>query len=145
VDLENRVLVIRKHKARRTAKHRRPRVVHLPPVALNILKWRLRTSGNEGPVFLNWRGRPWKVNALRCRIRRLRERAKIGPDENGEQIVIYTARHTFGTKAAAAGVSDRRLADLMGHTDTKMTQKYIHLANGDLQKAVDEATRGYLD
>jgi hypothetical protein len=41
-------------------------------------------------------------------------------------------------------VSDRRLADLMGHTDPKMTQKYIHLANPDLQRAAREATKGYL-
>jgi hypothetical protein len=34
--------------------------------------------------------------------------------------------------------------DLMGHTDPKMTQKYIHLANADLQRTVDEATKGYL-
>ena len=78
-------------------------------------------------------------------MRRLRVKAGIGPDENGEQIVMYTARHTFGTAAAAGGVSDRRLADLMGHTDTKMTQKYIHLANPDLRKAVVEATKNYLD
>jgi integrase len=73
-----------------------------------------------------------------------RTKAGIGPDENGEQVVLYTARHTFGTGAAAAGVSDRRLADLMGHTDPKMTQKYIHLANPDLQRAAREATKGYL-
>lgn len=77
-------------------------------------------------------------------MRRLRERAGIGPDENGEQIVLYTARHTFGTRAAASGVADRKLADLMGHTDPKMTQKYIHLANPDLRRAALEATKGYL-
>jgi hypothetical protein len=47
-------------------------------------------------------------------------------------------------RAAAAGVSDRRLAELMGHTDPKMTHKYIHLANPDLRTAALEATKGYL-
>lgn len=145
VNFDNHVLVIRKHKSRRTAKTKRPRIIHLPPAAENLLHWRLRACGRTERVFLNGDDQPWRYNALRCRMRRLRERAGIGPDANGEQIVLYTARHTFGSRAAAAGVSDRRLADLMGHTDPKMTQKYIHLGNPDLRKAALDATRGYLD
>jgi integrase len=145
VDFENHILVIRRHKSRRTAKTKKPRIIHLPPAAEKLIRWRLRTCGRMERVFLNERRNPWKVNALRCRMMRLRDRAGIGPDENGERIVMYTARHTFGTRAAAAGVSDRRLADLMGHSDTKMTQKYIHLANPDLRKAALEATEDYLD
>jgi integrase len=155
VRLAQHVLVIRRHKSRRTAKIKKPRIIHLPPAAESLLRWRLRKLGytsetrpaalNGERVFLNERGRAWTVNALRCRMRRLRVKAGIGPDENGEQIVMYTARHTFGTAAAAGGISDRRLADLMGHTDTKMTPKYIPLANPDLRKAVVEATTNYLD
>ena len=154
VDFDNHVLVIRKHKSRRTAKTKKPRIIHLPPAAEGLIRWRLREVGhtpatrpaalNGERVFLNSDGQPWRYNALRCRMRRLRVKAGIGPDENGEQVVLYTARHTFGTGAAAAGVSDRRLADLMGHTDPKMTQKYIHLANPDLQRAAREATKGYM-
>ncbi len=154
VKFQHPLLVIRRHKSRRTAKTKKPRIIHLPPAAERMLRWRLRQLGyapDDRPaavdgerVFLNERGRPWTVNALRCRMRRLRVKAGVGPDENGEQIVMYTARHTFGTAAAAEGVSDRRLAELMGHTDTKMTQKYIHLANPDLRKAVLEATKNYL-
>lgn len=154
VDLDNHVLVIRKHKSRRTAKVKKPRIIQLPLAAESLLRWRLRKLGytpetrpaalNGERVFLNGDGLPWSYNALRCRMRRLRDRAGFKPDENGEQIVLYTARHTFGTKAASAGVSDRRLADLMGHTDPKMTQKYIHLANPDLRKAALDATKDYL-
>ncbi len=90
------------------------------------------------------RGLPWTVNALRCRMRSLRDVAGIGPDENGERIVMYTNRHTFGTGACAKGVADRRLADLMGHTDTKTTQKYIHLANPEFQEAARQANENYL-
>ena len=77
-------------------------------------------------------------------MRRLRERAEIAHDENGETIVMYTARHSYATAAVASGVSDRRLADLMGHTNTKTTQRYIHLAHPDLYKAAVEATAGYI-
>jgi site-specific recombinase XerD len=57
---------------------------------------------------------------------------------------MYTTRHTFGTGACSKGVADRRLAELMGHTDTKTTQKYIHLANPELQQAAVQATNNYL-
>lgn len=141
VDLANSVVVLRKHKTYR--KTRRPGVVYLPPPAAGLLRF-LARSGSEGLVFRGLAGRPFTVNGLRCRMRRLRDRAGIGPDQNGENVVLYTTRHTFGSRAAAAGVTDKRLADLMGHTDAKMTQKYIHLANADLQRAVDQATRGCL-
>lgn len=72
------------------------------------------------------------------------QRAGIAPDQNGEQVVMYTARHTYATSAVASGVTDRRLADLMGHTNTKTTQRYIHLATDDLYSASQEATRGYI-
>ena len=144
IDFENHVSLITRHKSRRTARTRRPRIITLVPIVENLLRWRLRTFGRTERVFLNARGRPWTNNALRCRMRRLRDRAGIGPDENGERIVLYTARHTFGTTASALGVVDRRLADLMGHTDPKMTQKYIHLAHPDLHQAAQQATKNYL-
>ena len=47
-------------------------------------------------------------------------------------------RHSYATAAVASGVSDRRLADLMGHTTSKTTQRYIHLAHSDLYQAALE-------
>lgn len=50
VDFESHVLVIRRHKSRRTAKISRPRVVQLPPVAENLLKWMLKQQGRTQRV-----------------------------------------------------------------------------------------------
>lgn len=68
VDFENHVLVIRRnHKSRRTAKERRARIVHLPPIAENMLKWRLKKHGRTQRVFLNHFGLPWSPGAKnRC-------------------------------------------------------------------------------
>lgn len=57
VDFDNHVLVIRKHKSRRTAKIKKPRIIHLPPVAENLLRWRLRVYGETEP-HLPQRRRP---------------------------------------------------------------------------------------
>lgn len=148
--------VIRKHKARRRSKVKKPRIILMTPIVENLLRWRLRKLGytpdtmpdalRSQPVFLNRLKKRWTTNALRCRMRRARVEAKIKPDENGEQIVMYTNRHTFATEAIASGaVTDRRLGDLMGHTPgSKSTQRYIHLATSDLYRAAVDATRGYM-
>jgi integrase len=75
VRLAQHVLVIRRHKSRRTAKVKKPRTIHLPPAAEGLLRWRLRKLGHAPEtrpatlggerVFLNSDGQPWTVNALR--------------------------------------------------------------------------------
>jgi hypothetical protein len=60
----------------------------MPPIVENLLRWRLRVHGETERVFLNEDGKPWKHNALRCGMMRLRERAGVAPDENGETIVM---------------------------------------------------------
>jgi site-specific recombinase XerD len=56
---------------------------------------------------------------------RIRERAGIEV-KGGEQLVLYSNRHTFGTEAAGK-VSDIELAELMGHTQVRSTRRYVHL------------------
>jgi site-specific recombinase XerD len=67
---------------------------------------------------------------------RLRDKVGLGPDENGEQVVAYTMRHTSATRASARGVRDRVLAELMGHTSTTTTQRYQHLQADHLAEAI---------
>jgi site-specific recombinase XerD len=55
----------------------------------------------------------------------VRERAGIEV-KGGEQIVLYSQRHSFGSESVGK-VSDIELAELMGHTEPRMTQRYIHL------------------
>jgi integrase len=140
VNWEHHCWVIRNHKTRRTAKERKPRIVPMSPVVEKLLRWRLRKFGPTERVFLNSKGKPWTTNAFRCRMENLRERAGIAPDANGETIVMYTARHSYATAAIASGVTDKRLSELMGHSDTKTTQRYVHLALPDLHKAAEQAT-----
>jgi integrase len=58
-------------------------------------------------------------------MRRVRKRAGIQIKAD-EQLVLYSARHTFATQAAGS-VSDMELAELMGHTTTQTTKRYVHL------------------
>ena len=79
----------------------------------------------SGDVFLNAHGTPYPKDGLCRKMARLRKRVGIEP-KAGEQLVLYCARHTFGTNANGR-VSDIELATLMGHTDVRTTQRYVHI------------------
>jgi integrase len=71
------------------------------------------------------------------RMSRLRKRLGLSRDARGEQLVCYSVRHTGATRAAAAGVRDRILADIMGHTNTRTTARYQHLEVSHLTAAIE--------
>ncbi|MGH9344510.1 MAG: tyrosine-type recombinase/integrase [Terriglobia bacterium] len=48
---------------------------------------------------------------------------------------LYDLRHTYGTRAAEAGVDLATLAALMGHTKIQMTMRYLHPADQHKQEA----------
>jgi len=92
-------------------------------------------------IFRNTRGRPWSANAVRCAMRRLRLRVGLGADLSGEKVVAYTLRHTQATLLVRRGVRDRLLAEVMGHTSPRMTQRYVHLVPEDLAGAIRKLER----
>lgn len=94
-----------------------------------------------GTIFLNARGVPWTRNALRLRMGKLRDVLGLGPDARGERIVCYTLRHTSATEACALGVRDRILADLMGHSNPRMTARYQHLQPEHLMNAMNDLAK----
>lgn len=127
-----------KARARRTQSDV-PRVIVLSPVACKLLLWLLRDNPcPDSHIFLTCRRRPWTPNALRCRFRRLRRRLRIERDKRGETIVPYTFRHTSATEAAASGIRDRVLADILGHVKPETTQRYLHLNVDHLRKAMEQ-------
>lgn len=78
----------------------------------------------EDHVYLNKLGIPYTMDCVVRKMDRLRKRVGIEA-KGGEQIVLYSNRHTFGTDSSGR-VSDLELAELMGHTDVRTTQRYTH-------------------
>jgi integrase len=129
VDWENRMWVLRRHKASRTARNPKPRVIGMATAVEAVRRRRLEQFGPTGHVFRNADGNPWRKDALGLRMRRLRVRAGVKPDQQGEEFVLYTNRHTFLTAAGAdPSISPTHLARVGGHSSTATTDKYIHLA-----------------
>lgn len=97
-----------------------------------IARIRRRKATIDDLCFLNSKGRPWTANAVRCRLRRLRELLALGRDRRGERVVAYTLRHTGATAAARAGLRDWTLAAVLGHSSTRTTDRYVHLQADDV-------------
>jgi integrase len=146
VDFDRLLWVIPDHKASRTARDPRPRVIAMNAEVAAVLRRRLGEQGGEGHVFRNAAGRPWTKDALALRMRRLRERAGVGADERGERFVLYTNRHTFLTEAAVdPTISEAVLSEMAGHTDPRTTRRYTHLRRevvGDAGRRVADRLSG---
>jgi integrase len=50
-------------------------------------------------------------------------------------------RHTFASRLRMAGVDIQDIRDLLGHTSTRMTERYAHLAPGKLHDAIQRLNR----
>jgi integrase len=116
-----------------------PRVILLSPrVGRMIARLRMSRKRNDERIFKNAMGKEWSQNAVRCCFRRLRKRIQSKRDTRGENIVPYSFRHSGATAAAASGVRDRMLAELLGHTSTRTTARYQHLSIEHLRSAMQK-------
>jgi integrase len=122
VDFEQEVIVLPEHKTRRTQRKPKPRMIPMHPVVVKLL--RSIQKRREGQfVFQTHRLTPWTKNTLAQRVMRARRKAGIPDDAK-----LYGVRHAFGTRGVVNGCDIKTLAELMGHTTTRMTEHYLHLA-----------------
>lgn len=143
VHLDDRLLKLTAFKGRdRRRDGVKVRLIPLDQAAARRLS-RLAAAGTpDDHVFRGDRGRPWTANALRCAMRRTRERARIDVGKD-ERVVCYHLRHTAATDATRRGIRDAALAAMMGHANTRTTARYQHLDGADLVEILDRhAARG---
>jgi integrase len=92
----------------------------------------------EGNPYIFCGGRAGKpLSSLQHAFELVRELAKL-PDD----VVLYTARHNFGSTLAADRAEVYEIMKAMGHKNVSTSMRYIHLANAGVQAATDKATAG---
>lgn len=99
----------------------------------------LRRTANSEFVFVNARNKPWTVNAMRLRIKRIKRKTNLAKD-----VCAYLLRHAWGTNAILNGVDPITVAACMGHSSLDMISRvYVHLADQHehLQEAMERARR----
>ena len=47
-------------------------------------------------------------------------------------------RHTYASFVAIKGASDREMSELLGHSDPRMTARYVHFRSEHLKSVVKE-------
>ena len=133
VDIEGGSIYLRKDKA----DQQRGRVVHLSDDALALLASLPRVDGNAF-VFVGHINKRHLVN-INKPWAAAKTRAGLAAWEDGSprELRLHDLRHTFGTAMATAGVQAHTIQRLMGHRDSKTTERYINLTDKTLKHAVN--------
>ncbi len=141
VDFEQGLWVIPQHKTITMQREPAPRIIPLPDSILRMCQWLANRQPHQPTdhVFLNMRHRPYTKDCVVTKMSRLRERAGI-EQKAGENLVLYTNRHTYATNAIG-NVSDTELAALLGHTTTRTLRHYVHL-NADRLREIQRRAQG---
>jgi integrase len=94
---------------------------------LGRLLWRMvQGRALSGRIFQTDLGRDWSRNSLRLRMRRLRQKVNIPEEVHGEKICCYHMRHSKATDLADKGMQTSVLQLLLGHSNIRTTQRYLH-------------------
>ncbi len=128
--------VLSEHKT--SGKGGAPRVIHLSAVAVALTE-RLAALHPAGPLFRDGLGERIRNAPLGHRLRRLCCLHGL------PHVYPYAYRHTFATDLLAAGVPDATVAELMGHSGTKILHEhYSHLCarQRHLRESLARARRG---
>jgi len=127
VDLENRVLTIRK------SKNNEIKIIPINGFLYETLV-ALPKNGDSQPVFTGSDGKPY-VDIKRSFATALK---KAGI----KNFRFHDLRHTFASHLVMAGVDIRAIQELMGHKDIRMTMRYSHLSDAHLREAVKKLENG---
>jgi integrase len=116
--------------------HTKQRKVHklpLSPPALELIeRLRKKRKGKGEWVFPgDIQGEPLK--ALWHVWHFVRKRTGLGQDAR-----VYDLRHTFASIGAGGGLSLPIIGKLLGHTQSRTTQRYAHLADDPLKEAAQK-------
>ncbi len=118
VDLKNSIIVLKDHKTVRTTK--KARYIYLSPESKVLVEEQMQKN-SEGELFKNAKGKPFSLKAAVKNIWRFNKKL-------GTKITLYGFRHSFATEGLARGLPDSHVAELLGHTSTKMLHAhYSHL------------------
>ena len=105
------------------------RRIPLPAAALEIIqamppgqKWLIPSMRTGGRTHLEKPYHSWYEMIARAQLPGLR---------------FHDLRHSFGSIGHMAGLTQRQIADMLGHSSMKTTERYLHGYAGDAAHAVD--------
>lgn len=143
VDFENRLLRLAAERTKSGGKTGEAKIV-LMPAALSILSRRYeayKEAKAKDPELSNFVFKSDRTNGaiigLRKAFLKVLEHSKIG------KLRIHDLRHSFASFAIADGASLYLVSKLLGHANSRTTERYAHLSNDPLQDAVAKIGRRF--
>jgi integrase len=107
--------------------------VRLTTSACRFFSMQTAKKSPNDHVFVKLSGAPWKPSDQARRMAAACAKAEIDPT-----VTFHELRDTFASLLAQKGVPILTLSKLLGHADTRVTEKYYaHLDAQHLQQAVD--------
>jgi site-specific recombinase XerD len=130
VDFKNhRVLVM--------GKGRKERILKIDPRTAQVL-WRyLVTRDNRRDsdfLFVTRSNRPINRHNLRHTLKRIGERAGV------RNVTVHRFRHTFAIEVLRNHPNAYALQEMLGHETLEMVQRYLRLAQADIERAHEQAS-----
>ena len=113
----------------RESKGRKDRYTILSEKALMILREYYKEEKPREYLFEGQFGGKYSAGSFRKLLDK--NIKKAGVNKKGSSHVL---RHTFATHLLEAGVDIRYIQELLGHSSSKTTEIYTHVANKHLQK-----------
>ncbi len=117
---------LRRGEVRVVGKYGKERIVFLGPISRAILASlieRLRPRPGDPIIGISYQ-------ALYKRLKTLARRAGLDP----RRVRPHVLRHTFATEALRRGMSLPALQKLLGHSDIKITELYLHMNLEDIKR-----------
>ena len=114
------------------SKSKRIRSVPLNDTALEVLS-QLDTEGKYDNLFINTRTKKPLVNVHKV-WGRLRAQAGM------EWLRIHDLRHSYASFLVNSGRTLYEVQQILGHSDSKVTERYAHLSSKTLQEAANTAS-----
>ena len=102
------------------------------PGLKDILVEQIERANGSKYMFPNSKGNMRGGN-FRKRLKSTLQRAEIN-----KRIGIHSLRHTFATECLNNQIDIYTLKIWMGHSDIKITEKYLHLTDGFFRKEMDK-------
>jgi len=135
VDLDKERLFLR-HRGDFKPKNGQERTVSLVGDALEVLKAMHEAQNpipNE-PVFIDENGESPRPDRVTKRFKKYVRKAKL---KDREDLHFHSLRHSTASQLTMEGHPKEVVADVLGHTTTRMADKYSHLSPGETERAME--------